>query len=125
MHFRNKNKGTLTLQDLFSREILEHSLNNLPWIFAENPKKGKAWEFIKISEIDSISPVLALILTSMKKNQVFGEYSYYFYSNRIERTNPKKIKPKTKFFSKFQLSAPLKIRIKKKTEPKGLVTKVE
>jgi len=124
MIFRNKNKGQLTLQDLFSREILEHSLNNLPWQFAENPKKGKAWEFIKISEIDSISPVLALILTSMKKTQTFGDYTYYFYSNRIERTS-KKIKPKTKFFSKFKISSPLKIRIKKKTEPKGLVTKVE
>lgn len=123
MHFRNKNKGTLTLQDLFSREILQHSLNNLPWQFAENPKKGKAWEFVKNSEIDSISPVLALILTSMKKNQVFGEYSYFFYNNRIERTSPK-IKVKTKWFEKFKLSSPIKIRIKKK-QTGGLVTKVE
>lgn len=125
MIFRNKNKGQLTLQDLFSREILEHSLCNLPWTFAENPKKGKAWEFVKISDIDSISPVLALILTSMKKNQVFGEYSYYFYRNRIERSNPKKIKPKTKFFSKFKLSSPLKIRIKPKPKSEGVVVKVE
>ena len=123
--FRSKkNKGTLTLQDLFSREILEHSLNNLPWIFAENPSKGQAWEVIKYSEIESVSPVLVIILSQIKKNQTFGDYTYYFYPNRIERTSPL-IKPKTKFFEKFKLSSPYKIRIRKKEEPKGLVTKIE
>jgi len=117
-----KNK-TLTLQDVFSRKTLELSLNKLPWEFAQDPRKGKAWEVIKHSDLDSISPVLALILTSMKKTQTFGEYTYYFYNNRIERSS-KKIKCKTKFFEKFKLSSPYKIRIKKKIEPKGIVTKV-
>ena len=122
--FKKKYKGTLTLQDLFSREILEHSLNSLSWQFAENPSKGQAWEVIKYSEIESISPVLSTILMSIKKNQSFGDYTYYFYPNRIERTG-KSIKPKTKFFEKFKLSSPYKIRIRKKTEPKGVVTKIE
>jgi len=116
-----KNK-TPALQDTFSRKTLEISLNKLPWQYAEN-QKGKAWEVIKHLEIDSISPVLLLILTSMKKQQTFGQFTYYFYPNRIERTSPK-IKPKTKLFQKFKLSSPIKIRIKKKTAPKGIVTKV-
>jgi len=122
--FQRKTKG-ITLQDLYSREMLENSLNKLSWIFAENPKKGQAWEFCKYSEIDSAYPGLSERLSQIKKNQTFSDYTYYFYPNRIERTNPKKIKPKTKWFTKFKLSSPIKIRIKKKESEGGLVTKVE
>jgi len=117
--FRKKDKTTI--QEKFPRKLIENSLNKLPWEFAEN-QKGKAWEVIKTSEIESISPVLAMTLSSIKKNQAYGEYFYYFLPNRIERTG-KKIKPKTKYFQKFKLSSPIKIRIKKK-ETGGLVTKV-
>jgi len=118
-----QNKTETTLQDVFSRKNLEKSLNSLSWTFVEDPKKGKAWEMILRSGIESVSPVLSLVLFSLK-NQTFGKYTYYFYSNRIERTG-KSIKPKTKFYQKFKLSSPIKIKIKKKTEPKGLVSKIE
>jgi len=105
---RNK-KDNPTIQDQFPKKTIQLSLEKLPWEFAEN-QKGRAWEVIKASEIESISSVLAMVINSMKKNQVYGEYTYYFLSNRVERTS-KKIKPKTKFFEKFKLSSPVKIRI--------------
>lgn len=119
--FRKKDKTTI--QEEFPRKLIENSLNKLPWEYAEN-QKGKAWEVIKLDKVEEISTVLFGILSLIKKNQVYGEYSYYFLPNRIERTNPKKIKPKTKWFKTFKLSSPIKIRIKKK-QTGGLVTKVE
>jgi len=118
--FRKKNKPTI--QEQFSTKTIQLSLEALPWIYAEN-QKGRAWEVIKRSQIFEISEILASILEPLK-NKTYGDYSYYFLPNRIERTNPKKIKPKTKLFEKFKLSSPIKIWIKKK-QTGGLVTKVE
>ena len=116
---RNKNKGKLTLQDLFSNEVMQQSLENLNWAHGESGKK--AFEWVKISAIEKESQVLSIILASIKKPLQFGEYLYRPYGNRIERTGPP-IKIETKKNPLVSLSSPFRIRIKKKVQPKGVVT---
>lgn len=111
-----------SIQKEFPIERTEISLNELPWEYCEN-FKGKAWETILLNKIEKISPMLVMHLASFK-NQKIGGYQYYFLSNRIERTHPTKIKPKTKIFEKFRLSSIFTVRIKKR-DNKGIIYKVE
>ena len=98
----NKNKGKLTLQDLFSNEILQQSLENLSWIHAENDKK-QAWEFVKLRDIQAESQVLGMVLSSMQRRMKLGDYMYTRMGNRLEREGPS-IKPKRKFHPDFKVS---------------------
>jgi len=54
----------------------------------------------------------------------FAKLLYNIVGRRIERRNPEKIKVKSKHNPLVRLSAPLRIKIKKKAK-QGLVTKVE
>ena len=102
MILKNKPKGKLTLQDLFSNEILQHSLENLSWTHAEN-EKNQAWEHIKFSTIAKESEILSLILAMLKKRTRRGEYIYSVLGNRIERQS-ELIKPKRKYHPDFKVS---------------------
>ena len=109
------------MQELFSNEFFQLSLEKLNWIHQE--RGSRAWEFITFVEIEEESKFFAMMLKSLSKPIQLGDYKYYLAgSNRIERQSPK-IKIKTKLFDKFKLSSPSTIKIKK-TEQKGLVTKI-
>jgi len=102
MIFNKKPKGTLTLQDLFSNEILQQSLENLSWIHAENDKQ-QAWEFIKLRDIQKESEVLGMIISSIQRRMKLGSYLYTRMGNRLERESPL-IKPKRKYHPEFRVS---------------------
>lgn len=120
---RNKNKGKLTLQDLFSNEIMQASLEKLPFEHAEN--EGFAWEFFKLKNLESESFVLAMILRSLNQKLKLGDYTYRKVSDRIERESPL-IKKQRKENLLFRLSKPFKVLYDPdKKEPQGLVTKIE
>lgn len=122
MHFRNKNKGKLRMQELFSNEFLQLSLEDLDWEYAES--QGHAFEHVKLSTLEDKSIFFAIMLRSLTNSLTLGDYIYRRKgADRLERESPK-IKPKTKLYKKFKLSSVYKIRIKKKTEPQGVVTKV-
>jgi len=122
MHW-HKNKGTLRMAELFSNEFLQLSLEDLDWEYATS--QGHAFEQVKISTLEDKSMFFAIMLRSLNKPLTLGDYVYSrMGADRLERQSPK-IKLKTKLYSKFKLSSPIKIRIKPKTNPTGVVTKVE
>ena len=108
---KNKQED-LTLQKLFSNVAMRKSLEALPWEYASD-QKDKAWETIRYNQIEDQSIVFSKILAVINKKLTLGEYVYNFYRSNIQRTSPK-IKVKTKFFQRFKLSSPYKIRIKRK-----------
>ena len=97
-----RNDGTLTLQDLFSPQMIQASLEKLTWTHAEN-EKNQAWEYIKFSTIEKESEILSLILAMLKKRTRRGEYIYSVLGNRIERQS-ELIKPKRKYHPDFKVS---------------------
>jgi len=108
--------------DELSNSTLQKRLERLPWEYGQS--KGHAFEQIKISEVEKESIQFAGILRGIIKPVTLGEFTYNRVGmNHLERKG-KKIKIKTKFFEKFKLSTPYKIRIKKK-ETGGFVTKIE
>ena len=115
----NKNKGKLTLQDLFSNEILQQSLENLSWTHAENDK-NQAWEFVKLRDIQAESQVLGMVLSSMQRRIKLGDFIYTRMGNRIEREGPA-IKPKRKFHPDFKVSKVFTEIIKPIEKIKGYV----
>ncbi len=120
--WKKNKKENLTLQKILSNVEMRRSLEALPWQYASDGKDS-AWEVIRFNQIEDQSIVFSMILSVIKKKLTLGDYVYNFYPSRIERTSPL-IKPKTKWFKKFKLSSPYKIRIKKQ-EPTGRVIKVE
>ncbi len=100
MLFRSKNKGTLRMQELFSNQSFQLSLEDLKWQHAES--ENHAWEFIKIKSIEKESLFFAIILRSLTTNLKFGEYVYVKRGiDLLERTSPliKKKRKENKFFS--------------------------
>jgi len=118
----SRNKGTLTLQDLFSNEVMQHSLEALNWQFAEDDQ-GHAWEYIKRKSIENESMILSIVLDNFEKF-TFGDYRYNVKSNRIER-NSSKIKPKRKYHPDFKVSSVFKQILKPIHKPKGIVYRVD
>jgi len=121
--FRSKkNKGKLRMQELFSNEFLQASLEKLDWQYAES--KGHAFENFQIKKIEDESIFFAIMLRSLAGPLTLGDYVYRrMGSDRLERESPK-IKPKTTYFKKFKLSAPYTIRIRKQQEKKERVVRV-
>jgi len=93
-----KKKGTLTIDDLNSDELLQHSLEKLDWIHAENGKK--AWEYIKFRNITD--QLARKTYENINEHFQLGDFVYSRFSNRLERQG-ESIKLKTKFnqFFKF------------------------
>jgi len=88
-----KHKGTLTLQDLYSDEIVQLSLEKLSWDHVENNKRS--YESTRISQVGSKMTEL-LLRSLLEKGKVkFGDFSYECLNNRIERHGPS-IKSKAK-----------------------------
>ena len=114
-----RNDGKLTLQDLFSNEILQQSLEKLSWTHAEN-EKNQAWELIKLRDIQKESEILGMILSSMQMRMKLGDYIYTRMGNRIEREGPS-IKPKRKYHPDFKISPVFKEILKPIEKVKGYV----
>jgi len=109
------------LQDLFSNEILQHSLESLEWQHAENDKS--AWEIFKITSIEAESEVFALILRALQKKLRLGDYLYTINphsKNLLERSGPSIVK-KRKYNALFTVSQKFKEVIKPVTKTDGIV----
>jgi len=95
-----KHKGTLTLQDLYSDEIVQLSLEKLQWEHVENNKK--CYESTRISQVGSKMTEL-LLRSLLEKGKVkFGNFSYEAEHNRLIRHGPSiksKAKPENKLFT--------------------------
>jgi len=95
-----KHKGTLTLQDLYSDEIVQLSLEKLKYEHVEN--NGKCYESTRVSQVGSKMTELLLRSLLEKGKVTFGNFSYECLRNRIERHGPSivsKAKPENKLFT--------------------------
>ena len=83
-----KNSRKISLIDILSNDSFQSTLEGLHWMHSEN--ETKAWEVIKIKQVEEQSFFLAVMLRSMTRNFKFGDY---IYSKRgfdlLERTSPK------------------------------------
>jgi len=114
-----RNQGTLTLQDLFSDEMMENSLNKLEWENAED-NKGRHRQYCKLRHINK---VLAGIIKLFDNRFRIGPFVYEITGNMIIRFDPtEQEKPKKKM--PFKISKPYKIELEP-DQPKGIVTKIE
>ncbi|MGY5152403.1 MAG: hypothetical protein ACW9XA_09055 [Candidatus Nitrosopumilus sp. bin_6a] len=88
----------MNLQDIFSNETLQATLENLNWI--RHDEQGIAHEFTKIPKEN---PLLSMILTALPFNiGTLGDYSYKHEGNFIKRNSPL-IVPKSRKNTKFTL----------------------
>ena len=86
----------MNLQDIFSNDTLQATLENCNWIRHDN--NGQAHEFYKIPKEN---PLLSMILTALTFNiGTLGDYSYKHEGNFIKRNSPL-IVPKTVHNDKF------------------------
>ena len=88
----------ITLHDLFSREILQATLENCNW--TKHDYNGEAHEFWKIPHDN---PILSVIFNTLPR--VIGQYGDYFYikeKSLIKRTSPLII-PQTQRNDKFRV----------------------
>jgi len=110
------------LQDLFSNEILQHSLESLDWQHAENDKS--AWELFKITSIESESEVFALILRALQKKLRLGNYLYTInpHSKNLLERSGSSITKKNKTNALFTVSSKFKEIITPSTKVEGVVT---
>jgi len=96
------------MDELFSNEFLQASLEDLEWIFQEDTYHNRAFEFIKIKSIESRSVVLATVLRNLQPIKL-GDYSYHRAgADRLERVGSK-IKPteiKNRFFHAEKIFKP-------------------
>lgn len=114
-----RNEGKLTIQDLFSDEMMENSLNKLSWENAED-SKGRHRQYCKLR---SLNKVLAGIISLMGKRWKTGKYVYEVTGNMIIRFDPtEQEKPKKKM--PFKISKPYKIDLEP-DQPKGIVTQIK
>lgn len=112
------------MQDLFSNEFFQASLEDLEWTLQDRGEK--AFEFIKLTDIEEQSKFFAMLLKMLTKPIKLGDYKYYLAgSNRIERLSPL-IKLTTKQNKFFTVSQIFKPKQKPVAEPgKGIVIEKE
>lgn len=112
------------MQDLFSNEFFQLSLEDLEW--TRQQRGDKAFEFIKLSDIEEQSKFFAMMLRLLTKPIKLGDYTYYLAgSNRIERLSPL-IKPTTKTNKFFTVSQVFHRKAKIELEQgKGVVIEKE
>jgi len=114
-----RNEGKLTLQDLFSDEMMEHSLDKLSWTDAED-SKGRHRQHCKLR---SLNKVLAGIIKLFDNRFKLGKYIYEITGNMIIRYDPTIVeKPKKK--GPFTISKSYKIDLEP-DQPKGIVTQIK
>jgi len=117
-----RNEGKLTLQDLFSDEMVEHSLNNLSWTDAED-SKGRHRQHCKLRAVQAESKILGAIIKLFDNRFKLGKYIYEITGNMIIRYDPTIVeKPKKK--GPFTISKPYKIDLEP-DQPKGIVTQIK
>lgn len=110
-----RNDGSLTLQDLFSEEMIQKSLEALTWTHAEN-ERNEAWELVMFKNIES--EILRMAISNLQKRKRRGSYLYSIFNNRIERTG-ESIKPKGKFHPELKFSKVFKEILKPIEKVKG------
>jgi len=114
-----RNNGTLTLQELFSDSMMEHSLNKLEWEDAED-NRGRHRQYCKLRHLNK---VLAGIIKLFEKRFRIGPYVYEVTGNMITRFDPREQeKPKKKM--PFTISKPYRIDLEP-DQPKGIVTQIK
>jgi len=98
--FNKKKYEGLTMQNLFSDEFIQISLEKLDWTHVEN--NGKCYESSRMSEVGS-KMVELLFRSLLERGKVtFGNYSYECIRNRLERHGPSivsKAEPKNKLYT--------------------------
>jgi len=98
-----KKKGSLTLQDLYSDEIVQVSLEALH--YDKFIRGDRPFEMIHLSQIPRGAIVFYRALLSSRIK--FGEWIYEVKGNRIERFNPS-VKPVKTNKPKYSISKPYK-----------------
>jgi len=124
--FKKKNKGKLRMQDLFSEEFFQLSMEDLKWDHAESTN-GKAWETIAIKTIEEESQFFGLMLRLMLTKPIkLGDFVYSLQgSNHLRRDGPS-IKRKTEHNRFFTVSKIFKREPKPQPKPgKGVVFEPE
>lgn len=62
------------LSELLSNESFQQALEDLDWIHGEN--EHKAWEFVKLKQLEDQSVFLAIIIRSLDMTLRFNGYTY-------------------------------------------------
>ncbi len=114
-----RNEGKLTLQDLFSDEMLMNSLEKLPWEYGQD-NKGHAFETVKLRTIQKESQVLGVIINLIRHRLRLGQFVYTRTGNLLEREGSS-IKLKKPFNKIFSVSKVFTEVIKPIIKPKGYV----
>ena len=115
-------KKATTFQEMFPDDMVRRSLEALTWTYGQS-NNDKPFEWASLSSIEKESEMLFLFLSLTKSRKKYGDYLYSRRNNRIDRESPK-IKLRRKSNPIMKLSAPFKIRLRKKVEEKGIVTKI-
>jgi len=98
-----KKKGTLTLNDLFSDDVIQYSLESLS--YEKFIRGDRPFEMISLGKIPRGARVFYRSL--LQQRETFGEWIYNIQGNRIERFNPS-IKPVKTDKPKYSISKPYK-----------------
>jgi len=108
------------MQDLFSNEFYQLSLEDLSWEHAESTN-GHAWETIAFKTIENESQFFAMMLRLLNKPIKLGEFVYTLQgSNHLRRDGPS-IQRKIEHNRLFTVSQVFKRKPNPQPEPgKGL-----
>lgn len=102
--------------------MIQKSLEALSWQYGQS--QDKAFEWIKLRDIEKECEVLYIYLSLMNARKRYGSYLYSKRHSTLERLS-EKIKLRNKSNPMLKLSEPVKIWIKKKSKDSGRVYKVD
>ena len=84
----------LNLTELLSNESFQSALEDLDWIHGEN--EHKAWEFVKLKQLEEQSIFLAIIIRSVDITLRLGDYTYTRKGADLLERRSEKIQKKNK-----------------------------
>lgn len=117
----SRNKKTTTFQEMFPDKMIQKSLEALNWQYGQS--QDKAFEWIKLAEIEKECEVLYVYLSLMTARKRYGDYLYSRRHSTLERQS-EKIKLRNKSNPMLKLSEEIKIWIKKREKP-GRIYKID